>query len=234
MARTQVTRVRVMALVGLGALAILSGAAYGNGVRTGMLTTPLASGTKWVDEFGLGFVVPVATLLFATSMFGDPNDDKTMVYLWLRPITRNRLTMAAALTSFVVTWPLVVPAMATMAACTGGGRDLVVGTIVASTVGVAGYTGVFVALGARVKVPLVWGLLYVIIWEKYVASASTITKALALRAYGTSILSTITGIKGNDLPLAFLPLAPAVVLPVAIGVLGLVYATRRITNQDVA
>jgi ABC-2 type transport system permease protein len=238
MARTQVTRVRVWALLGLGILAILSGLAYGNGVRTGVIKQPLVSGTRWIDDFGLGFVVPVATLLFASSMFGDPTDDKTLVYLWLRPIARRKLTAAAALTSFVVTWPLVVPAMAATAACTGGGRDLVVGTVVACTVGVAAYTGVFVALGSRVKLPVVWGLLYVIIWEKYVSTASGFTKALALRAYGTSTLSHFTGVDAGDgssqLALAFLPLVPALVVPLVISALALMYATRRLSREDVA
>ena len=90
----------------------------------------------------------VAALLFASSMFGDPIEDKTLVYLWLRPVSRGRLTCAAGLTSFLVTWPLIVPAMAATAACTGGGYTLVMATIVACTVAIAGYTGVFVALGA--------------------------------------------------------------------------------------
>jgi ABC-2 type transport system permease protein len=236
MARTQVTRVRVRTELLLGCLSILSGVAYGHGVRTGVIKQPLLAGATWIDELGLGFVVPVAALLFASSMFGDPIEDKTLVYLWLRPVSRARLTTAAALTSFLVTWPLIVPAMAATAACTGGGYSLVAATIVACTVAIAGYTGVFVALGARVKMPLVWGLLYIIMWEKYVAKASTISKALSLRAYGTSIMSTLTGVKStaDQLAHAFLPLAPAIVVPLGIGALGLVYATRRLSKQDVA
>jgi ABC-2 type transport system permease protein len=236
MARTQITKVRVRTVLLLGGLSILSGVAYGNGVRTGVIKQPLLAGATWIDELGLGFVVPVATLLFASSMFGDPIEDKTLVYLWLRPVSRARLTLAAALTSFLATWPLIVPAMAATAACTGGGRSLVVATIVACTVAIAGYTGVFVALGARVKMPLVWGLLYIIMWEKYVARASTISKALSLRAYGTSVLSQLTGVKGTaeQLGHAFLPVLPAVLIPLGISAAALIYATRRLSRQDVA
>jgi ABC-2 type transport system permease protein len=231
MVRTQLTRVRVSAVLGLCVLAILSGAAYGSGVRSGAIRQPLLTGAAWIDQLGLGFVVPVACLLFASSMFGDPNEDKTLVYLWLRPIPRARLTLAAAVSSFMITWPLVVPAMATTAALTGGGQVLVLATVLACTIAVVAYTGVFVALGARVKVPLVWGLLYIIIWEKYVASASSITKALSLRAYGTSTLSHFTGAK---LTLDFLPLVPAVVVPLAIAAFALARTTRRLATQDVA
>lgn len=231
LARTQVTRVRVLSVVALDLLAVASGIAYGHGVRVGAVAQPLVSGAAWVDELCLGFVVPVASLLFASSMFGDLADDKTLVYLWLRPVERRRITWAAALTSFLVTWPLVVPAVATTAACTGGGQDLVIGTALAATVEVAAYTGVFVALGARVKQPLVWGLLYVIIWEKYVALTSSISKALALRAYGASILEHFTRTK---LVFAFLPWTVAIAVPLAIGWVGLAYTTRRLKNQDVA
>jgi ABC-2 type transport system permease protein len=236
MARTQVTKVRVRTVLLLGALSILSGVAYGNGVRTGVIKQPLIAGATWIDELGLGFVVPVATLLFASSMFGDPIEDKTLVYMWLRPVSRARLTISAALTSFLITWPLIAPAVAPTAACTGGGRTLVVATIAACTVAIAGYTGVFVALGARVKMPLVWGLLYIIMWEKYVAKTSAISKALSLRAYGTSVLSQLTGVKGTaeHLTHAFLPLVPAIVVPLAIGTFGLIYASRRLSRQDVA
>jgi ABC-2 type transport system permease protein len=232
LARTQITRVRIGALLALGGLAIMSGVAYRSGVRTGTIDDPLAEGATWINDFGLGFVVPVATLLFASSMFGDPRDDKTLVYLWLKPIRRSQLTTAAALTSFVITWPLVVPALVITAAFTGGGRDLVLGTLVACTVSVAGYTGLFVALGARLRLPLVWGLLYIIIWEKYVAGASKLTASIAIRGYGSSILHYFTKASLSMAKLD-LGLIPSIAIPIAIGGAALVYTTRRLQRQDV-
>jgi ABC-2 type transport system permease protein len=235
MVRTQVTRVRVGAVLGLGVLAILSGVAYGNGVRTGQIPQPLVAGSRWVNDLGLAFFVPVATLLFASSMFGDPNEDKTLVYLWLRPVARRRIVEAAAVTSFLVTWPLVVPALAIMAATTGGGRALVVGTIVAATIGVAANTGVFVALGARVKQPLVWGLLYILLWEKYVGTAGTPTMALSLRQYGAVVLNAVAGTNTAKAEVfQQIPVVVAAAVPLALGAASLIYAARRLTRQDVA
>jgi ABC-2 type transport system permease protein len=235
MVRTQVTRVRVGAVLGLGILAVLSGAAYGNGVRTGQVIQPLIAGSRWINDLGLAFVVPVASLLFASSMFGDPNEDKTLVYLWLRPVSRGRLVMAAAVTSFLVTWPLVVPALAATAATTGGGRALVLATIVAATIGVAANTGVFVALGARVKLPLVWGLLYILLWEKYVGTATSPTMALSLRQYLAVVLNSMAGTNTSKAE-AFqqLPVVVAALVPLALAAGSLLYARRRLTNQDVA
>lgn len=235
MVRTQMTRVRVGAVLGLGLLAILSGVAYGNGVRTGQVVQPLVAGSRWVNDLGLAFFVPVASLLFASSMFGDPNEDKTLVYLWLRPVARGRIVMAAAVTSFLVTWPLVVPALAIMAATTGGGRALVVATIVAATLGVAANTGVFVALGARVKLPLVWGLLYILLWEKYVGTAGTPTMILSLRQYNAVVLNVVAGTNTAKVEVfQQIPVAVAAAVPLVVSAACLLYAKRRLTRQDVA
>jgi ABC-2 type transport system permease protein len=232
MARTQLTRVRIAALLLLNVLAVASGVAYGTGVLSGAIGQPLVRGTELMNDFGIGFVIPVATLLFASSVFGELGEDKTLVYLWLRPVRRGRIVLAAAVTAFVITWPLVVPAMVVTAACTGGGRDLVLGTLLACTLGVAGYTGVFVALGARVRQPLVWGLLYIIIWEKYVAGASDITASVALRTYAAAVLRQSTGVRLQpQTPLMF---AIAALMPLIIGGAALIYATRRLQRQDVA
>lgn len=227
MVRTQVTRTRVIALGSLSALSLVVGAALGNTNRPNHLT----SGTEFVNLYGLSLLVPVATLVFASSMFGDPSDDGTLVYLWLRPIPRWKLVLAAALMSFAVTWPLVVPPLVAAAALTKGGTDLVWGTLLSATVTMVAYTGLYVALGLRVKRPLVWGLLYTFIWEGFVARGSTNAAKAAVRAYGTSVLHQITDV---PLVLSDLDFRWGVGVPLVAGALGLAYAVRRLHRMDVA
>ena len=50
-------------------------------------------------------------------------------------------------------------------------------------------------LAMRVKRPLVWGLLYIFIWEGFVARAGPTAARLAVRAYGSSILNHFTDAK---------------------------------------
>ena len=228
MIRTQVTRTRVIALGLMAALGILVGWAIG--LSHGR-STHLRAGTEFINLYGLSLLVPVATLVFASSMFGDPTDDNTLVYLWLRPIARWKLVASAALTTLIVTWPLVVPALCAAAALTRGGSDVVVGTLISSTVMVLAYTGLYVALGLRVKRPLVWGLLYTFIWEGFVARGSENAAKAAVRAYGSSLLHNYTGSK---LVLGDFDFTWAVFIPLAAGALGLVYATYRLRRQDVA
>lgn len=227
MVRTQVTRTRLISLGSLSVLALVVGAALGNGRVRNHLTT----GTEFVNLYGLSLLVPIATLVFASSMFGDPSDDGTLVYLWLRPVARWKLVLAAALTSFVVTWPLVVPPLVAAASLTKGGSDLVWGTLTSATVMMVAYTGLYIALGLRVKRPLVWGLLYTFIWEGFVARGSTNAAKAAVRAYGTSILHQVTGV---PLVLSDLDYVWAISVPLVAGALGLAYAVRRLHKMDVA
>ena len=57
------------------------------------------------------------------------------------------------------------------------------------------YTGVFVALGLRVQRALVWGLLYIFIWEGFVAHGQPPPPRSPIRAYGRSILADITDVR---------------------------------------
>jgi ABC-2 type transport system permease protein len=123
----------------------------------------------------------------------------------------------------------VIP-LAIAAAATGGGTDLVIGTVASATVGLVAYTGLFCALGLVTKRSLVWGLLYIFIWEGFVATAADSAARLAVRTYARSVLSGI----------AEMPLRGTVVgsparwlLPLAVGAIALAFATWRLSRRDI-
>jgi ABC-2 type transport system permease protein len=223
--RTQASRGRLLLLGALGGVGILIAAAIGSSNSAGR------SGTQFINSFGLALVVPVTTLVFASAALGDFIDDGTMVYLWLRPVKRWKLALSAAAASFTVVLPLVLVPLTVAAAVTGKGSDLVVGTAMSATVGIAAYTGLFVTLGIRVRRSLLWGLIYIFIWEGFVARAGDTASRLAIRAYTRSILSSATG---YDLELADVSTAYRYVVPIAVLVVSMAYATHRLRVQDVA
>lgn len=223
----QLTRARVFMLVGAGLIGILVAFA----LRNSQQTRPDQVGALLVAFFGLEIFVPVTALLLASATLGDANDDGTLVYLWLRPVARWKMVAAAGLVSFAVTWPITVPTLVVAAALTGAGRDLTVATLIAATLMVFAYTGVFMALGVRVKRPLVWGLLYIFIWEGFVARAGPTAARLAVRAYGSSILNRFTD---TEVVLGEIDLSLAIVVPVLVGIAGFAYAVFRLRRQDVA
>jgi ABC-2 type transport system permease protein len=227
MLRNQVTRARVLGLLVLGAVGVVTGLAIG---ASDLVDHQLA-GARFVDAYGLALLAPVATLVFASATLGDPSEDGTLVYLWLRPIPRSRIIVAAFLSSVTVALPVVVGPMLLAAAATGAGTDLVRGAGVATAVSVVAYSAVFVALGLRVKRALMWGLLYIFIWEGFVAQANTSAARLAIRSYTRSLLSQIADVY---LRLADVELRAAWSIPLCVAVLALAYGTFRLTRQDVA
>lgn len=227
MLNSQVTRARVLSLGALGLVSVLVGLAIGHSHSA----DHLRAGTRFVFNFGLSVLVPVATLVFASAALGDPNEDGTLVYLWLRPVARWKIVVAAALASFTVTWPIVTIPLVIGAVLTGGGGSLVGATVAAVTVATIGYVGLFVALGLRVKRALVWGLLYIFIWEGFVASANNTAARLAIRSYGRSTLTSITGQTFRFSPIS----GPWYwLVPIGVCLVGLGYATWRLSHQDIA
>lgn len=223
--RTQTTRARVVMLGLLGVLGVVIA------IPLRGADDRLEAASQFIDRFGLTLVLPITTLVFASAALGDFIDDGTMVYLWMRPVRRVNLALAAAAATATVVLPLVVIPLTVAAVVSGAGGDLVAGTIVAAVVGVVAYTGLFVTLGVRVKRPLLWGLLYVLVWENFVARLGEAASRLAIATYTRSILSSITGF---ELRLADLPAAACVIVPLAVTVTALWYAAHRLTVQDVA
>jgi ABC-2 type transport system permease protein len=227
MLSTQVTRARVLSLSAMGLVAVIVGFAIGHAD----VFDPIRDGTFFIDRLGLSVLVPVATLVFASASLGELNEDSTLVYLWLRPVARWKLAGAAALASFTVTWPLVTIPLIIAASLTGAGGSLVVGTVTGVTISMVGYTGLFVALGLRVKRALPWGLLYILIWEGFVANGNSTAARLAVRSYGRSTLSSVTGV---TLRLAQISAPWRWVVPCVVAFVALAYTTRRLSRQDVA
>jgi len=233
---TQVTRARVLSLLGLGLVGVIVAIAIGMAGDEGrpLVEDPVdltTRGARFVSTFGLSLLVPVSALVFSAASLGDPSEDGTLVYLWLRPVRRARIVLAAAASSFAVAWPIVVVPLGIAAWATQGGTGLVVGTVASATLALVAYTGLFCTLGLRVKRSLVWGLLYIFIWEGFIATANETAARLAVRTYARSVLAAVA-----DVELRFSSIASPWrwLVPVAVAVIALGYATHRLADQDVA
>ncbi len=136
------------------------------------------------------FIVPVLGVFYGTSLIADEVDDKTITYLFTRPIPRAAVLLGKyfaylacvvllVLPSVVVMYFLVVPI---------GGRigeafpSLVedLGMLVA---GLAAYGAVFGFVGARLKRPLIIGLVFAFAWENSVLSIPGYLKQLTVAYY---------------------------------------------------
>lgn len=224
---SQATKGRIVGLLALGAVAVILGYAVG----ANDTADPIDDGTILVSQFGLSLFVPVASLVFASSVLGDPDEDGTLVYLWLRPVARWRIVAAALAATLTVTLPVTVGPMVVAAALTGAGAPLVGGTFVACVLATIGYAGVFTWLGLRVRRALMWGLAYILIWEGFIASAGDNPSRLAIRAHARSVL---THMADGPERLISVTQTTGTVVPVLAALVAALLTVRRLTEQDVA
>ena len=183
-----------------------------------------------LSDYGLTLFVPVVVLVVATATLGTFVEDSTLVYLWLRPIGRWRIVAAALLAAGMVLLPLILVPMVAMAAFVGDSSD-VAGITLASIVGLVGYGSVFTLLGLLTQRALAWGLLYILIWEGFIAGLSRGAGWFAVRTYTRSALAQV-----GDVSLINNPVATATALIVAAGIAAAAFAltTGRLRTMDIA
>lgn len=224
---TQVSAGRLVGLGALGALAVLLGLAIGAAESA----QPLDDGVSLVAAYGLSLFVPVTALVFASAALGEPNEDATLVYLWLRPLARWRLVAAAVTAALTVALPATVIPLSAAAVATGAGGGLVAATAASCALATVAYVGGFTWLGLRVRRALLWGLVYILVWEGFVARVGGTASLLAIRTHSTSLLVRLA--RGAE-QLPEVSLAAALAAPLAAAVVGVALATRRLQRQDVA
>jgi ABC-2 type transport system permease protein len=222
--RQLTSRSRIIGLTLLALVAPISGFAIGSADAS------LDDAVRLVASVGMGLVLPVVSLVFAGAAIGDLRDDKTLVYLWLRPMDRWPVVVGAALAAITLATPITLIPIVLAAVLTGAGNGIVAGTALATVVGLVAYVGVFTMFGVWLKRFIVWGLAYILIWEGFIAQAGAGVARIALRKYTRSILVDRTG---ADLDLADFTLATAVIVPLVVAVAALAIASWRLANQDI-
>lgn len=119
------------------------------------------------------FIVPVLGVFYGTSLIADEVDDRTITYLFTRPIPRSAILFGKYVAYLVCTALLVLPSVILvffLVVPTGGGSigrafPSLVADLAMLAFGLAAYGGLFALVGAWLKRPLVIGLVFVFGWE---------------------------------------------------------------------
>jgi ABC-type transport system involved in multi-copper enzyme maturation permease subunit len=125
----------------------------------------------WV--FYLRFTVPVLGIFYGTSLMADEVEDKTITYLFTRPVRRGAIlvgkylaylacTVLVVLPSVTIVYLLVVPMRGSLGASF---LDLVK-DLALLALGLAVYGALFAFVGAKFKRPLLIGLVFIFGWEQ--------------------------------------------------------------------
>ena len=188
-------RRRTLLLAGLGALMLLVAVIHVLGdepVDAGEWTTQLLA------TFGITTLLPLVALIIGTGAFGAEIDDGTIVHVLAKPIARwrivgTKLAVAGLLTSSLTAVPIVLAALIaggdrgpTLALAFGAGG--VLGSVV--------YSALFVAAGLVASRAFIVGLIYVLVWEGFLAGLFAGTRTFSVRHQALAVADAIGDVAG--------------------------------------
>jgi ABC-2 type transport system permease protein len=142
----------------------------------------------------LRFIVPVLGVFYGTSLIADEIEDKTITYLFTRPIRRSAVLVGKYIAYLVCTTLVVLPGVMLV-------YFLIVpfGQIAASfmlllidlgllALGLAAYGGLFALVGTTLKRPLVAGLVFAFGWEQFALIMPGYVRRFTLMYYIQSLV----------------------------------------------
>jgi ABC-2 type transport system permease protein len=191
------------------------------------------------------FIVPVLGVFYGTSLIADEVDDKTITYLFTRPIPRRAVllgkyfayltcTILLVLPSVVLVYFLIVP---TGGSTIGEGFPSLASDLAMLAVGLTAYGAVFALVGARLKRPLIAGLVFAFGWEPGVLLFPGYLKRLTVAYY---LQALVTHEMPQDSAVAILtqvfheapPLGTSLMALALIVVLTLWLASRAVEGRE--
>jgi len=123
----------------------------------------------------LRFIVPAIGVFYGTSLIADEVEDKTITYLFIRPIPRGAIVLGKYLAYILCVTSVVLPSAAVVFMVMVPFQDMapLFGSFVRDlgvlALGLAAYGAVFLWAGVLFRRPLVGGLLFVFGWEQLAA-----------------------------------------------------------------
>jgi ABC-type Na+ efflux pump permease subunit len=125
----------------------------------------------WV--FYLRITVPLLGVFYGTSLIADEVEDKTITYLFTRPVRRGAVLLGKYLAYLAVTGFVVLPSVvlvyllvAPIGATLGASFIPVLKDLALLALGLAVYGAVFAFVGAQFKRPILVGLVFIFGWEQ--------------------------------------------------------------------
>jgi len=157
-------------------LAIVTRLALVNGtavltINGGRVDSETMFGTA-ISVLYLRFIVPALGVFYGTSLIADEVEDKTITYLFTRPIARGAIVLGKYLAYLLCVLSVILPSVAMVFMVMVPFRDMgtLFGTLTSDlgviALGLAAYGAVFLWAGVSFRRPLVGGLIFVFGWEQ--------------------------------------------------------------------
>ncbi len=135
-------------------------------------------------------ILPLVMLLFATSAFGNELSDRTLGYLVLKPLPRWHIAAPKLLAPVLVGGvPVAVSGMLAVAIIESGDLGDAAATGIGLLLGAAAYAAIFTWAGLATRHALIFGLVYVFIWEAVLAAYLDGIRFLSVRQFTLAVIA---------------------------------------------
>lgn len=192
------------------------------------------SGWTGLVLIGLGVVVmlPLTALIVGTAVLGSEIDDGSVVHILTKPIPRwqiiiTKLVVAAIASAVTVGVPVFVAGLLIDSAKLGLAFGL------ASAIGAAVYSALFVLLSVVSRRPVLLGLIYILVWEGLLGNLISGTAVLSVQQYVLTLAHKFSG--GSPL---FEPgstsVRTSIIMSAVLIALATWYAIKRLRSFSVA
>ncbi len=175
----------------------------------------------------------VVSLFYGTALISDEYEDKTITYLFMRPVSKPTIYLGKYLAYLVVAMGLLLPSAAmtfliAMLADPAGEAahhvPILLQDLAVLALGVLAYGSLYALIGAVAKRPVFVGLGFAVLWETVIGLIPGYLNKLTIKRYLLSLLPHPVGERGlvgffeTGIPA---PIAVAVLLGVTAGLVAL-------------
>jgi ABC-2 type transport system permease protein len=183
--------------------------------------------SEFLGVFGFSVVLPLTALIIGTSVVGAEIDDGSIIHLLATPVSRTSVVLskftAAALLTIIFG---AIPEYLAATIAKGPADRLAVGLLAGAMVAAVAYNAVFVMLSLLTTRAIAIGLGYLLVWEGLLGNLIGGVRVLSVGQYSVSVANSVARSPALN---AHLTLATAIIMAVAVTVIALAVAARRLS-----
>ncbi|MCA9103707.1 MAG: ABC transporter permease [Pirellulales bacterium] len=186
---------------------------------------PLAAFADFSQEFMLfifaPFIVPICTLAYATMSIGGDREDRTLVFLLMRPIPRAMVFLAKLLATLPLVVGLVVVSFVGFCYLAGTPGETAVRVYLPAVVYMSlAYVALFHVFAILFRHATIIAMVYSLFMEVFIGNMPGLVKRITVSFYGRSMIFGLGLEHGLDPPPAewFAPVTPTVGAATLLGI----------------
>lgn len=217
-------------------LFVLPGVLFGLAVLVRLIAGEDSSAmTAVLYGVGLALTVPLVALVAGTGVLAPEIDDGSVVYLLAKPVPRPVIVLSKVVVAVgCVLAFAVLPVLATGLFLNPSVPELGLGYALGALVGGVTYAAVFVMLATVSRHAVVFGLVYVLIWEGLLGPLLSGIRWVSITQWGAAVAATVSDDLGlsTDLAVAYALVAAAVVTVAAVWFAGQRLRSFTLTGEE--